>query len=183
MSQIEYTIRNSAADKPPPGAKRVAIELLGTCHGISETARKIGRHRKTVTRWLQQPKFEAAVKARLDEFRNDANAGIYQLVPRAIRTLKRSMRDTMHPAAANRAAITVLNKAGLLLPDAPPRDDARTEPVSLGGSLVVMTPAEAAKLTGGENVIVAVPDTDSPSNADHPSGPRPDAEAHRPPAQ
>ncbi len=183
MSRIEYTIRNPDGDKPPKPAKRAAIELLGSCHSISDTARLIGRHRKTIARWLQQPKFEAAVKARLEEFRNDANSQIYHLVPRAIRTLRRNMRDAMHPAAANRAAITVLNKAGLLLPDAPPRDDARTEPVSLGGSLVVMTPEEAAKLTGGEAVIVALPDTDSPSNADNPSGPRPDSEAHRPPAQ
>ena len=165
---------------PKNPARQLAIELLGTCHSLSETARQVGRNRKTIARWFGQEKFANAVKKRLDRMKLDHTARIYGAIGTAIDALIRNCDDVEHPAAANTAAKIILNRTGMLIPDAPPRDEARVEEVSLGGSLVVMSPEEAAKMSEGEAVIVRLPDTDSPPHVDHLAGPEPDAEADRP---
>ncbi len=153
---------------PKGAAKKLAIIALGEGQNISETARIVGRSRKTISRWLKIPKFAAAVSELLESNLSRAQGILFRSLETAAETPKRIMGDLEHPAAALAASKYVLNIHGLGRPAPPPPRPNVREELNIGDTL------EVHKIEG-KAVIVAVPNEDSPPNADPKAGPEPAA--------
>lgn len=125
-----------------------AVEIIATCRYYSKAARKLGVDRKTVYRWLQSPRFAAAVKLRRDELLAEYVTAYHATARDAIKCLRAAMKTP--DAAGVRAALAVLKSTGISDKIPRPRSAAEIERLDIGtlrvadGAMVVDDPTPTA---------------------------------------
>jgi len=88
--------------------------LIATGKTLTETARLIGVARETLSGWAHSPAFQQAVQGQILERRAFAKAKLEALVEPALALLEQQLTDpNMSPVVRQRAAITVLDRAGM----------------------------------------------------------------------
>lgn len=93
-----------------PSKKREAARIYQQTRNISETARKAGVHRVTVTRWLKEPGFLDV----LQEETQPGTVGIDDLVDKSLRLLNNALDGDKVTSAQIRAALEVVKSSNAL---------------------------------------------------------------------
>lgn len=154
--------------------RSLALRYLAAGLSQCATAKKLNISRKTVSRWMKDPKFQNELALQVKKYIQKADRIFLSILKKAPRTFRRIMDDKDHPGPALAAAKIVAGKFGLLTPVAPPKDPNIYEEVDLGGSLTVLTPAQF-KLLPDEAGPAIIRLEDKPADAANLSGTGQDA--------
>ncbi len=93
--------------------KEAAITILLTTSTLQDASKKIGVSYSTLWRWLQVPKFQAALKEAKRQAVSQATSTLSKICHKSVLTLEEIMDDKTAPASARVSAARTVLESGL----------------------------------------------------------------------
>jgi len=94
------------------GNQQLAIQLLASGKAGKAVAQELGIRNETLSRWRNQPQFQAELNAFVEDIRENARGRLLALVDRALEIIEQELKNDEPSSQRTRTAFKVLQMVG-----------------------------------------------------------------------